>query len=137
NGILVLSSVGYAPREVAVQQTVAATLTALAGNLNEVVVVGYGTQRKKDVTGSVASVSGTTLKEVPSPNLIDQLKGRTAGVDVVSNGATPGSAGSIRIRGNRTITSSRGSSDALDQPLLVLDGIPFGGSINDLNPEDI
>jgi TonB-linked SusC/RagA family outer membrane protein len=137
SGVLVLSSVGYASKEVAVQQNVAVTLSALAGNLNEVVVVGYGTQRKRDVTGSVASVSGATLKEVPSPNLIDQLKGRTAGVDIVSNGATPGSSGSIRIRGNRTITNSRGTSDALDQPLLVLDGIPFGGSINDLNPEDI
>lgn len=137
NGTLVISSVGYLPREVAVQQTVAVTLSALTSNLNEVIVVGYGTQRKRDVTGSVASVSGATLKEVPSPNLIDQLKGRTAGVDIVSNSATPGGAGSIRIRGNRTITNSQGASDALDQPLLVLDGIPFGGSINDLNPDDI
>src|SRR5436190_9482546 len=137
NETLVISSVGYAPREVAVQQSVSVTLNALTSNLNEVIVVGYGTQRKRDVTGSVASVSGATLKEVPSPNLIDQLKGRTAGVDIVSNGSTPGSAGSIRIRGNRTITNSQGASDALDQPLLVLDGIPFGGSINDLNPEDI
>jgi len=137
NATLVVSSVGYGSKEVAVQQSVSVTLNSLTSNLNEVIVVGYGTARKRDVTGSVASVSGTTLKEVPAPNLIAQLKGRTAGVDIVSNGATPGSSGQIRIRGNRTITNSQGQSDALDGPLLVVDGIPFGGSINDLNPDDI
>src|SRR4030095_7326045 len=137
NGTLVISSVGYGTKEVVVQQAVAVTLTAVSGNLNEVIVVGYGTARKRDVTGSVASVNETTLKEVPAPNLIAQLKGRAAGVDIVSNGSTPGSAGQIRIRGNRTLTTSQGASDALDGPLLVVDGIHFGGSINDLNPDDI
>src|SRR5690606_25514506 len=61
----------------------------------------------------------------------------TPGVSIVSNGATPGVGGQIRIRGNRTITNSQTNSDALDGPLLVLDGIPYGGSINDLNPDDI
>src|ERR1051326_6844343 len=134
---LLISSVGYAPKEVAAQQSVSVTLASLTSNLNEVIVVGYGTQRKRDVTGAVASVSAATLKEVPAPNLIAQLKGRTAGVDIVSNGSTPGSSGQIRIRGNRTLTTSQGASDALDGPLLVVDGIPYGGSINDLNPEDI
>lgn len=101
------------------------------------VVVGYGTQRKRDVTGSVASVSGETLREVPAPNIVNQLKGRTAGVDIVSNSSTPGGGGQIRIRGNRTITNSQGTSDALDAPLLVVDGVAFGGSINDINPEDV
>ena len=137
NGTLVISSVGYGSKEVAVQQSVSVTLGSLTANLNEVIVVGYGTQRKRDVTGAVASVSAATLKEVPAPNLIAQLKGRTAGVDIVSNGSTPGSSGQIRIRGNRTLTTSQGASDALDGPLLVVDGIPYGGSINDLNPEDI
>src|SRR4030095_14577664 len=137
NGTLVISSVGYASKEVAVQQSIAVSLTSLSGNLNEVIVVGYGTARKRDVTGSVASVNETKLKEGTAPNLIAQLKGRAAGVDIVSNGSTPGSAGQIRIRGNRTLTTSQAASDALDGPLLVVDGIPFGGSINDLNPDDI
>nr|WP_250764610.1 SusC/RagA family TonB-linked outer membrane protein [Dyadobacter sp. MSC1_007] len=100
------------------------------------VVVGYGTQRKRDVTGSVVSVSEATLKEVPAPNLINQLKGRAAGVSIISNGSTPGAQGQIRIRGNRTLTTSSGSSDGLDGPLIVVDGIPFGG-LNDINPDDI
>ncbi|HLG41535.1 MAG TPA: TonB-dependent receptor, partial [Chitinophagaceae bacterium] len=103
----------------------------------EVIVVGYGTARKRDVTGSVVSVRSETLREVPAPNIIAQLKGRTAGVDIVSNGSTPGSSGQIRIRGNRTLATSSNESNNLDQPLVVLDGIPYSGSINDINPDDV
>lgn len=139
NATLVISSVGYSPQEIAVDNraTINVSLVSTAGNMNEVIVVGYGTQRKRDVTGAVTSINEATLKQVPAPNLISQLKGRTAGVDVVSNSATPGGSGSIRIRGNRTITNSQSQGDQLDQPLLILDGIPFAGSINDLNPDDI
>ena len=136
---IVISAVEYLSQEFTVGKgnVINATLVRTDKALSEVVVVGYGTQRKKDVTGAVQSVSEKTLKEVPSPNLIAQLKGRVAGVDIVSNGSTPGSSGQIRIRGNRTITASQGTSDALDGPLLVVDGIPYGGSINDLSPDDI
>lgn len=138
NTVLVFSLVGYASKEVAVgnQKTVNVSLAPDHKVLEEVVVVGYGTQRKRDVTGSVVSVSESTLKEVPAPNLISQLKGRAAGVSIISNGSTPGSQGQIRIRGNRTLTTSSGSSDGLDGPLVVVDGIPFGG-LNDINPDDI
>ncbi|MDX1940377.1 MAG: SusC/RagA family TonB-linked outer membrane protein, partial [Saprospiraceae bacterium] len=136
---LVFSFLGYKTQEITVNnsRTIDVTLAIDATSLDEVVVIGYGTQRKRDVTGSVTSVSESELKEVPAPNLITQLKGRAAGVSIVSNGSTPGSSGQIRIRGNRTITNSQGASDGLDGPLLVVDGIPFPGSINDLNPEDI
>lgn len=139
NGILVISSINYIPKEVSIngQQSLNIRMTASGNDMETVVVVGYGTQRKRDVTGSVTSVSAATLKEVPAPNVIAQLKGRAAGVQIVSNGATPGSGGQIRIRGNRTITNSQSNSDALDGPLLVVDGIPYGGSINDINPDDI
>ena len=78
---LIVHFVGFVDEEVAIgsQTNLTVRLTPSSKNLNEVVVVGYGTQRKKDVTGAVASVSGKTLAEVPAPNLIDQLKGRTAG----------------------------------------------------------
>jgi TonB-dependent starch-binding outer membrane protein SusC len=136
NITLIFSYIGYTTQEVEVgnQTTVNVTMAADNKTLEEVVVVGYGTQRKRDVTGSVVSVSEETLKEVPAPNLINQLKGRAAGVTIVSNGATPGAQGQIRIRGNRTLTT--GNGDGLDGPLVVVDGIPFGG-LNDINPNDI
>ncbi len=135
---LLVSYVGYLTQEVAVSDNspLSIQLSPDGKALGELVVVGYGTQRKKDVTGSVVSVSEATLKEVPAPNLLNQLKGRAAGVTIVSNGSTPGSQGQIRIRGNRTLTTSAGGSDGLDGPLVVVDGIPFGG-LNDINPDDI
>lgn len=134
--ILVFSYVGYISKEVALgaQKIINIRLETDNKTLNEVVVVGYGTQRKRDVTGAVVSVNEATLKEVPAPNLLNQLKGRAAGVSIVSNGSTPGSQGTIRIRGNRSITT--GNGDGLDGPLVVVDGIPFGG-LNDINPDDI
>lgn len=134
---LVISYVGYVTKEVtATGSDLQVQLATDAKNMGEVIVVGYGSQRKRDVTGSVTTVSGSTLREVPSPNLLNQLKGRAAGVSIISNGATPGSQGQIRIRGNRSLTTSSGASDALDGPLVVVDGIPFGG-LNDINPDDI
>ena len=139
NGTLEITSVGFPVKTIAInnQTRLNITLNVTSLDLDQVVVVGYGTQKKRDVTGSVVSVNEKTLKEVPAPNLIAQLKGRTPGVSIVSNGATPGSGGSIRIRGSRTLTSTQGSSDSLDAPLMVVDGIPFGGSINDLDPDNI
>jgi TonB-linked SusC/RagA family outer membrane protein len=136
--VLVFSLVGYAAKEITVgsQPVINVTLAPDDKTLDEVVVVGYGVQRKRDITGSVVSVNEATLKEVPAPNLVNQLKGRAAGVTVVSNGSTPGSQGQIRIRGNRTLTTSSGGSDGLDGPLVVVDGIPYGG-LNDINPDDI
>lgn len=139
NATIVVSYVGYDSKEIRIgnSTSIDVLLTPADKELDQVIVVGYGTQRKRDVTGSVISLKGETLREVPAPNVINQLKGRAAGVTVVSNSATPGASGSIRIRGNRTLTTTAGNSDALDGPLLVVDGIPFGGSINDINPEDI
>jgi len=138
--VLVVSSVGYTPLEVAVngKKALRITLISSSNSLEQVIVVGYGTQKKKDITGSIVTVSAAALQETPSANLISELKGRAAGVDIVSNSSSPGASGQIRIRGNRSITSGTNSnSDAIDAPLLVVDGIPYGGSINDLNPDDI
>ena len=140
NKTLSISAVNYSPQTYKVKGSASSLvirLKAAESQLEQVIVVGYGTQKKKDVTGAVVSISSETLKEVPASNVIAQLKGRTAGVSIVSNSSTPGGSGQIRIRGNRTITSSQGSSDALDGPLIVVDGVAFGGSINDINPEDI
>ncbi len=132
-GTLVFSSLNYVSQEVKVngKQTINVTLLPSKNELDAVVVVGYGTQRKKDVTGSVVSVSEATLKEVPSSNLQGALQGRAAGLEVQKVGTRPGASAVIRIRGERTIN---GSND----PLIILDGIPFeGGTINDINPDDV
>src|SRR5688572_22876593 len=132
NGTLVITSVGFAPKEVSVngQTTVNITLGSGSTDLEQVVVVGYGTQRRKDVTGSIVSVSEKSLDEVRSNNITQALQGRAAGVDIARTGVRPGSGGQIRIRGNRSLSAS-------NDPLIVVDGMPYGGSINDLNIDDI
>jgi TonB-dependent starch-binding outer membrane protein SusC len=137
--VLKFSFIGYEDQEVTVgtQASVNIMLAESITGLDEVVVVGYGTVKRRDVTGSVASVNSATLQEVPSVSLINGLKGRAAGIDIVSNSTLPGASGQIRIRGNRQMATSAGASDAVDAPLLVVDGIPYGGSINDLSNEDI
>jgi len=131
--VLVISSIGYGTQEIAVggRTTLTVVLTRNSSALNEVVVVGYGTQKKRDVTGSIVSVSAKTLNEVPAANIGIGLQGRAAGLEIQRVGTTPGAAPVIRIRGERSIL---GSND----PLLVLDGIPYeGGTLNDINPQDV
>jgi TonB-linked SusC/RagA family outer membrane protein len=98
--------------------------------LEQVVVVGYGSLAKRDVTGAVGSVSEQQIKQVPTVNAIDAIKGRVAGVDIVSTGYKPGDGVRVRIRGQRSLKAS-------NDPLYVLDGIPMAGGIGDLNPSDI
>lgn len=130
---LIVSFIGYPTQEISLKadvNTYAISLTPDAKNLNEVVVIGYGTQRRKDVTGSVVSVSGNTLREVPVANIQQALQGRAAGVEVQSTGSRPGAGAQIRIRGERSIQAG-------NEPLFVVDNIPFSGTLNDLNPDDI
>lgn len=131
---LVISYVGYVDQQITVTpQSNSLTISLVPStnnHLDQVVVVGYGTQRKKDVTGAVVSVSEQSLREVPTSNLQGALQGKAAGLEVQTVGTTPGSGAQIRIRGTRSIS---GSND----PLLVLDGIPFDGNINDINPDDV
>lgn len=98
-------------------------------DLNEVVVVGYGTLKKQDVTGTVVSVNAKTLQEVPASNVFTQLQGRVAGLDVVNSSNGP----IINVRGNRTI----GAAPGTDGPLIVLDGQPYYNSIENIDPNDI
>jgi TonB-linked SusC/RagA family outer membrane protein len=107
-------------------------LAPLAVTLQEVVVVGYGTQTRKDVTGSVISVASADLQRTPTASTVDAVKGRVAGVDIVSTGNKPGDALRVRVRGTRSIISQEAND-----PLYVLDGIPMAGGIGDLNPNDI
>ena len=130
--ILVFSFVGYLPQAIPVagKRVIDVNLVVDAVSLGEVVVVGYGTQRKEAVTGSVASVKGSLIRETPAPNITQALQGRIAGVDLQATDSRPGATLQIRIRGTRSLT-------AINDPLVVLDGIPFAGSISDISPDDI
>ncbi|MDM8161438.1 TonB-dependent receptor [Labilibaculum sp. K2S] len=112
------------------QTTINVTLKEDVVGLNEVVVVGYGTQRKEAVTGSVANIKGEVMREVPSANISQALQGRIAGVNMQQTSSKPGALMQIRIRGSRSLTAN-------NDPLVVLDGMPFSGSISDINPTDI
>ena len=132
NSILSFSFIGSESQEVIVgnQTTVNITLREIITGLEEVVVVGYGTQRKEAVTGSVASIAGDVLRDIPSSNLTQSIQGRLSGVELSQTSTRPGSTLQIRIRGTRSLTAS-------NDPLVVLDGIPFIGSINEINNNDI
>ena len=127
---LSVSFIGYHTQNVAVgnQNQLTIVLKEEQEQLDEVVVVGYGTVRKKDLTGAVTSVSNKALKEKPIANAGEALQGRAAGVQVTSAGK-PGDNVSFRIRGISTINNS--------EPLLVIDGVPTDLGINALNVDDI
>jgi TonB-dependent starch-binding outer membrane protein SusC len=143
---LVVSFVGYVNKEVAIngQTTFDIVAESDANVLSDVVVVGYGTQSKKELTGSVSRVSGESIGKLPVTGIDQALQGQAAGVQVTTNSGTPGGGVSIRIRGASSITAS-------NQPLYVIDGVPIntgnyaqlgvGGqgtnAISDLNPSDI
>lgn len=128
--ILEISYVGYLKTEfpVADAATVTIKLTEDLSSLEEVVVTGYGTQRKKDLTGSVAVVDVAQLKQTPAASAVESLQGRATGVQVVVDGA-PGSTPQIKIRGFSTINNN--------EPLYVIDGVPFEGKLSWLNQNDI
>lgn len=132
NPTLVFSFIGYVTVEEVVgnRTVINVTLPTDTKTLDEIVVIGYGTQTKSDITGSIASMNAKAIQEVPVANLQQALQGRMPGVEVQKIGTAPGATARIRIRGERSVL---GSND----PLLVLDGIPFEGNLNDINPDEI
>jgi len=130
NAVLVISYIGYKTQVISVgSQTVFTVKMAQDESaLSEVLIVGYGTQEKKDVTGAVSSVKGASIQNLPASGSSQLLQGRAAGVNVVRNGGAPGNQGSIRIRGTGTLNNA--------DPLIIVDGVP-GGNLNDINPNDI
>jgi TonB-linked SusC/RagA family outer membrane protein len=133
--VLVFKYTGFVTKEInaatATGGILNVTLTAEVTTLNDVVVVGYGTQKRKDVTGAVASVDKARLDQLPNTNFAQALQGSLPGVSVDQNsGGAEGNNNSIVIRGKNSIT-------ATNDPLIVLDGIPYNGSISDINPPDI
>lgn len=138
--VIVVTSVGFNHQEVDVANSaeVNISLVASAGNLNEVVVVGYGTARKKDLTGSVVAISSKDFVKGAITTPEQLISGKVAGVQITSNGGAPGSGSTIRIRGGASLNAS-------NDPLIVIDGVPLdnggiSGAANALsliNPNDI
>jgi len=132
DAVLAFSFLGYQTKETTVgkQRALTIFLTASSSSLNDVVVVGYGTQKRADLTGSVGSVKGSQLSDRPAINLEQGLAGRIAGVNVSTNSGRPGGRTRIRIRGFSSI-------NAASDPLYIVDGIIFTSDITSINPGDI
>jgi TonB-linked SusC/RagA family outer membrane protein len=134
-GTLVVSYIGYLAKEVAFNpgQTLNISIEEDATALDEVVVVGYGVQKKSDVTGSVTSINKDRLSKLPVTNVLQAVQGAAAGVTISQGSSIPGDAPSALVRGRNSINAGTG-------PYIVVDGIPIsksGGSLNDINPSDI
>ena len=132
NATLEISSVGYKPVEVQADASAAMTvkLTVVNQALTDVVVVGYGTRKRSDITGSVSSVSKERLSQLPVTNALQAIQGSVAGVNITQGSSVPGSTSKALVRGANSIS-------ATTDPFVVVDGIPFAGSFNDINPSDI
>ncbi|MGK9125765.1 TonB-dependent receptor [Olivibacter sp. SA151] len=132
NATLIFSYTGYATQEINVagKSTIRVTMTPREAALDEVVVVGYGTVRKGDLTGSVSSVKSEDITALPSTNAMQSLTGRSAGVQVVQSSGAPGASMNIRIRGGNSLLGS-------NEPLYVVDGFALSGSPTILDPSDI
>ncbi len=131
NAVLVISYVGYKSVETSVgnQTVIRISLEQATASLNDVVVVGYGTQKRKDLTGSVASVGSKDIKDMAVPRVDQALLGKAAGVQVKPVSGQPGAAPQIRVRGIGSISASA-------EPLYVVDGFPVS-DIQTLNPNDV
>jgi TonB-linked SusC/RagA family outer membrane protein len=132
NILLKISSVGYQTKTVNVgkQTEINVKLDGEVTGLSDVVVIGYGTTRKKDLTGSVSQVKTEQLESAPVYDIGEALKGRSSGVQVTNNSGAPGSRIQVRIRGGNSMIGS-------NTPLYVVDGFPVVGGIDFLNPSDI
>lgn len=135
---LVVTYLGFRTQEVAVQPnqtSINIRLAPDAAALEEVIVIGYGTVKKRDLTGSVASVKAEDIVRVPTHNAAEAIQGRIPGADITRSSGVPGASTNITIRGNKSITS-RDQLASRNGPLYIIDGFQ-GGDISTLNPNDI
>ncbi len=133
DAVIEFSCIGYATQSFKASQVPAViTLSEDTQFLDDVVVIGYGTMKKSDLTGSVASVKTESLMDVPAKSIDGLLQGRVAGVQVINNSQDPGASSTIRVRGNSSLNGS-------NAPLVVIDGFPYGdaGDLSQINPQDI
>ncbi|PTS97231.1 SusC/RagA family protein [Pedobacter sp. HMWF019] len=131
DAILIFNYVGYTLQEIkpGSQTQLSIRLSADEKSLNEVIVIGYGTVKKRDLTGSVVSVKGEDIAKVPSANPLESIQGKVPGVDITRSSGSASSGVNINIRGTRSITAGNG-------PLIIVDGVQYS-SLQDLSPNDI
>ncbi|WP_298120960.1 TonB-dependent receptor [Flavobacterium sp.] len=122
DAVLVFNFIGFIPQEIAVKgkNTINVKLQEAIETINEVVVIGYGTQKRNDVNGSISSVKAKDLQDLKQVNIDQMIQGKAAGVSVTSNNGQPGSAVSIRVRGTTSISGT-------NEPLYIIDGVPVSG----------
>jgi len=134
NAVLVFSYVGYLPQEITVgnRSTINVLMKEDTKSLDELVVIGYGTQKRSDITGSVTSVPKDRLRNLPVANFAQAIQGVAAGVNVTQSSSIPGDAASVLVRGPSSVNLNK-------SPLLVVDGIALSAdaTVNDINPNDI
>ena len=130
--VLVFSSIGYTTQQIPFDGRTKINVELKPGidQLDELVVVGYGKQQRRDLTGSISSIPREDIAQTPVYSMDNVLQGRAAGVDITANGYRPGESSTIRIRGVRSLVAN-------NDPLIVLDGVPISGGIMDLNPRDV
>lgn len=133
--VILITYIGFKDAETTVgtAAVLQVKLSTLNRQMNEVVVVGYGSKKRSDVTGAVASVPKSRLTQLPVTNVLHAIEGSVAGVNVTTTSSVPGSSASVLIRGQNSISANSG-------PFIVLDGVPFsksGSVTNDINPNDI
>lgn len=135
NATLVFTYIGYGNQTVKAAPGMVVKLSPGGGkDLDEVIVVGYGTRKKSDVTGAISAVSEKALRDIPAGNIATALQGTAPGISIQKSGGNshPASAPSIRIRGERSLGEGVNNS-----PLIIVDGVPFNGNLNDISQDDI
>ncbi|MTH15771.1 TonB-dependent receptor [Flavobacterium sp. LC2016-01] len=122
NGTLLVSFIGFDSQKIAIggRNKINVTLQSSSEDLKEVVVIGYGTQKKKDVNGAISSVKSADIENLKQVSIDQMLQGKAAGVSVTNNSGQPGGAASVRVRGTTSITGT-------NEPLYVIDGVPISG----------
>ncbi len=134
NSVLVISTIGYVTQEIPVANLSAFSVRLVSQNqsMQQVIVIGYGTAKRKDVTGAISSVTAETIEKVPVTSLEQALQGRAAGVQITNNDASPGASVNVLIRGTGSLANNG------NVPLYVVDGYPMEtGGINNISPNDI
>ena len=131
NAVLTFSYVGFTPQEIKVgrSSSLSVMMSTGASKMDEVVVIGYGTVKRRDLTGSVASIKGSEIVQTPTFNAVEAMQGKVAGGDITRTSGVAGSGANIRVRGNRSINGN-------NNPLYIIDGFQ-GGNASDLNTNDI
>jgi TonB-linked SusC/RagA family outer membrane protein len=131
-GVLVFSYIGYKQQQITIQggTEISVNLSALSQSLKEVVVVSYGTQSKREITGAISQIKVSEVKDMPVANIGQKLQGKLAGVQINENSGTPGSEMSFRIRGAASINAG-------NNPLIVIDGFPSQSGLQSLSPDEI